>query len=104
MGILSTLADLLTGSGRREEGRIDYGGGLYRLTDTHDRRDRIANIRSVVTDAVSFGFWSKELYEEYIAAHPMPARRRPDNGRDVLSDFELAYWVKTGCPAPADLI
>lgn len=101
MGIIATLADLITG--RREEGRLwPTEGGPVRITDSHDRRDRIANIRGCVTDAVLYGLWSKEMYEEYIAAHPMPVRR--DTGRDVLSDFELAYWTKSGCPAPTDLI
>lgn len=79
-------------------------GGVYRITDTLDRRDRIANIRACVTDAVMLGLWSKEMYEDHIAAHPMPVRHHPRSGRDVLSDFEIAYWNHSGSPAPADLI
>lgn len=105
MGIISTIADLITGSDRRDEGRLwPVEGGLVRITDACDRRDRIANIRGSVTNAVLYGLWSKEMYEEYIAANPMAVRHRPDSGRDVLSDFELAYWTKSGCPAPTDLI
>jgi hypothetical protein len=99
---------MLTGSGRREEGTLwpTADGGLVRVTDAHSRRDRIANIRKSVTNAVLYGLWSKEMYEEHIAAHPMPVRRCPDSGRDVLTDFELAYWTKAGAPisAVADLI
>lgn len=89
----------------------DPDGGVYRITDSWDRRDRIANIRGCVTNAVMLGLWSKEMYEEYISAHPMPVRRRPIIGKasasgrgDVLSDFEIAYWEHGGSPAPADLI
>lgn len=88
----------------RRYGWSDSRDRFVFITKALDRRDRIANIRSVVADAVSFGFWSEDLYEAYIRAHLMPVRRRPDSGRDVLSDFELAYWVSTGCPTPIDLI
>lgn len=101
MSIFSAILDSLS------RDRSTYSSpdvGVYRITDTLDRRDRIANIRGCVTDAVMYGFWSKEMYEEYIASNPMPVRRRPDNGRDVLSDFEIAYWNHSGSSAPADLI